>query len=347
MFKLFRKFLFSPSFTPRRFINYCLGTLSKKLFHQSVVWGYPWHLHIDPTNVCNLQCPLCPTGQGREDRPKGMMSFEHFKQIIDEVGPYLYELDMSNWGEPILNRELYRMIEYAHSYRIYVSFPANLNRISDQHIDALVRSGLDAISLSIDGASQETYSQYRVGGKFDRVMVNLKKLVAKKKELQSETPHLIWSFIMMRHNEHEVEQARQLATEIGVDEFRAIPVQADMAALPLMNADERLENVKDWLPTSSDYVRYGENSQIEGQLNDKGVCPLPWSYATINWDGGLAPCCAVYEKEFDYGNVVEEGFLKVWNNKTYQEARRAVRKNGKTDSSTICAKCARNGFVPF
>ncbi len=113
-----------------------------------------------------------------------------------------------------------------------------------------------------------------------------------------------------------------------------------------MNADERLENVEDWLPTSPDYIRYGEDSQIEGQLNDKGVCRLPWSYARINWDGGLAPCCAVYEQEFDCGNVIEEGFLKVWNNSTYREARRALRKNGKADSSTICAKCARNGFVP-
>ncbi len=81
---------------------------------------------------------------------------------------------MPNWVESLLYHELYQMIEYAHGYRIYVSFPANLNRISDHHIDALVRSGLDSVSLSIDRASQQTYSQYRVGGKFDRVMVNLK-----------------------------------------------------------------------------------------------------------------------------------------------------------------------------
>ena len=71
------------------------------------VLGYPYWLTIDPTNFCTLKCPFCPTGQGRNSRTRAMLSLDNFKKIIDELGPYLIHIDFCNWGEPLLNKQIY------------------------------------------------------------------------------------------------------------------------------------------------------------------------------------------------------------------------------------------------
>ena len=102
-------------------------------------------LVIDPSNICNLHCPLCPTGQGRSDRSKGKMSFVNFRRIIDELGAYLYRVDLHNWGEPLLNDEIYRMISYARAHNIEVRVSSNLNVIDWVKAEKLVKSGLDVL----------------------------------------------------------------------------------------------------------------------------------------------------------------------------------------------------------
>ena len=139
--------------------------LSKK----DKIIGYPSHIFLDVTNICTLKCPLCPTGLGVQGRKKGHMSFSQFKKIIDEIGKYLISIDLFNWGEPLLNKDVYRMIEYAHQRKILTAISTNFQHFSEGGAEEMISSRLDNRILSIDGASQESYEKYRIGGNFQQL----------------------------------------------------------------------------------------------------------------------------------------------------------------------------------
>jgi len=183
------------------------------------MWGgKPYWLTVDPTNFCQLHCPFCPTGANRGVRGKSSMSLEHFKKFLNRVGPCVIHMDMMNWGESLLNKNLPDMIAHAKRYGIEVKLDANFNDVSEETVERLVLSGLDVLSVSIDGISQETYGRYRVGGKLDRVLANLEVLVRKRRELGRATPHIIWQFLVFRHNEHEAGGVESFARARGVDQ---------------------------------------------------------------------------------------------------------------------------------
>ena len=144
--------------------------------------GYPSHLIIDITNVCTLKCRLCPTGAGLPGRKKGMMPLEAFRKIIDETGKYLISIDLFNWGEPLMNKDVYQMIAYAHARHIVTSVSSNFQHFSEAAANQMISSGLDILILSIDGASQESYEKYRIGGDFRKVIEHMSLLVKKKNE---------------------------------------------------------------------------------------------------------------------------------------------------------------------
>src|SRR3989337_1283827 len=225
---LARRFIFSKNITLRKFLNFCIISFQYSITKNSHVIGYPIELVIDPVDICNLHCPLCPTGQGRNDRSKGKMSFENFRKIIDELGAYLYRVDLHNWGEPLLNDELDKMISYAQTHNIQVRVSSNLNVIDRMKAKKLVKSGLDVLIASIDGASQETYSQYRVGGQFDKVTSGIKLITEIKKELNTSKPSIIWQFLVMRHNEHEIVAAENMAKELDVSQLDLFSIHCDM-----------------------------------------------------------------------------------------------------------------------
>ena len=187
------------------------------------MWGgKPYWLTVDPTNFCQLHCPFCPTGANRGVRTKSSMSLEHFKKFLDRVGPCVIHMDMMNWGESLLNKNLPDMIAHAKRYGIEVKLDANFNDVSEETIESLILSGLDVLSISIDGISQETYGKYRVGGRFEKVLANLEVLTRKRRELGRSAPHIIWQFLVFRHNEHEVGAVESFARARGVDQVSLV-----------------------------------------------------------------------------------------------------------------------------
>ena len=225
---LAKRFVFSKNVTFRKFLNFCIISLQYAIIKPARVIGYPVELVIDPCDICNLHCPLCPTGQGRSDRSKGKMSFENFRKIIDELGPYLYRIDLHNWGEPLFNDEIYRMISYAKASNIEVRVSSNLNLINKVKAEKLVKSGLDVLIVSLDGASQETYMQYRKGGNFDKVTNGIKMIKELKTELSTSKPFIIWQFLVMRHNEHEISLVKRIVKELEVNQLDLLAIHCDM-----------------------------------------------------------------------------------------------------------------------
>lgn len=347
----------SGKYLTRKIPNFILNQIEMKRM-RSVLISYPYHLVIDPTNICMLRCPLCPTWQDLEARPKGKMDLNTFKKLLDEAGTYLFVLNLCNWGEPLLNPELPAMIEYAKKFNIVVGLSTNLNHLPEKKAEELIESGIDIIVISVDGATQESYSKYRVGGDFGKVMENIKKLVFYRK---SGKPLLIWQFLVNRYNESEIDSAKAMALEMGI-EFSASPMRTSMGKELLLPLHERVSEIQDWLPQNSTYNKYLYEITPESKTRQTS-CKWLWNSAVINWDGSVSPCCGVFEKNWDFGICYDSSENKkaslhiVWNGPRYKLARKLIaafmKKSEKfsailkeaEEEKIICSYCTKYGFL--
>lgn len=226
-------------------------------------WGaHPYWLTLDPSNFCQLQCPFCPTGANKGTRNKSQMNFDHYKKFMDRVGPYVIRMEFMNWGESLFNKRLPDMIAEAKRHGIRTELHENFNNVPPEMIERLVGSGLDILSVSVDGLTQETYEKYRIGGKLDRVLANLRALVDERAKQGSTTPHIAWQYLVFRHNEHEVDRVEAFARERGADEIRIkapfLPTEGEYMAA--------------WMPTRPEYQLYTPPEGLEERDPD---APLP------------------------------------------------------------------------
>jgi MoaA/NifB/PqqE/SkfB family radical SAM enzyme len=255
-------------------------------------------------------------------RPKGIMSFETFRSVLDELCPYLYLVHLYNWGEPLLNPEIGKMISYAHDQKVGTSMSTNLNHLSDRQADELIRSKLDYLIVSFDGLSPETYSMYRKLGNFEAVLANIRKLVEKKRYFSSRTPKIVWQFLVFRHNQHEVKKIKAMARCLGFDQTNIKPALVDNP---------------EWLPNGKGVVADGKLKQ----------CHWLWYNAVINWDGGVSPCCRTFFVRDDFGNVKDSPFSIIWNNEKFITARELFArtlKGNEPGPHFVCSRCLQGGL---
>lgn len=306
------------------YYQYWRGKLSIK--------GYPFEIIIDPTNVCSLSCPLCVTGQRKNIRPNGMMPFEEFTRIIDELGRWLYKVRFYSWGEPFLHKDIYRMISYVSQKNIGTELSTNFHHFNAADIDKLMDSGLEHLIVSLDGARKRTYVRYRMGGDFNRVIDNIQALVKAKALKKSKKPLVEIQFLVMKHNEHEIKDMKKLAKELGVDRLR-------FAAITL-NVKEPGQ-VQKWLPSNGKWSRYDYKNLEDKIYRKRNRCEWLWRSAVINWDSTISPCCVFEGPKTDFGSLKEESFQKIWNNVLYQSARGVFSKNGQISckAKNICIQC--------
>lgn len=297
--------------------------------------GHPYLLIIDPCNYCNLRCPLCPTGLGNLDRPQKMMSLDCFKQYFDPMADHLFEAYMHNWGESLLNKEVFKMIAHAQSRNVGTNLSTNFSETNASDLDNLLDSGLEYLIVSLDGISAESYSQYRVRGKFENVMHNLSEIIRLRNLRRQITPVVEWQFIVMKQNEHEIEQAEVIAKKIGVDRIRFIPV-----GMPYDTPDRRAVADR-WFPLTVAGREYGpEVEQQFGQANKPSPCFYLYRSMVVNSDGGVAPCCVVYKKDSDFGQLPVQNVHDLWNNEKYLSARSLYSgETGRDHVPTICDGC--------
>ncbi|MBM2834608.1 MAG: cmo, partial [Candidatus Brocadiaceae bacterium] len=248
---------------------------------------YPSKISIESGNLCNLRCPLCPTGQQDKSARKGFISFDIFKKVVDEIGQHLTVIRLYNWGEPMLNKDLLSMIHYAKERGIDIKISTNLSmKMEDGQIEALVKAGLDKIYISCNGISSESYLKYHVGGDFDLVMDNMKRLVQKKRVIPGCHTKLVWLFHVFKHNEHEIDAAKELAKKIGI-KIKISKMRPDMGKEVFETTQRALERDLAWMPDNPEFA-------VVSTKQKKWVgCMLPWTETMINWDGSVLPCCAV------------------------------------------------------
>jgi MoaA/NifB/PqqE/SkfB family radical SAM enzyme len=312
----------------RKTLNYKLVELQKRM-GVSTVLGYPYWLTIDPCSACNLECPCCPTGLRKNVRPRVMLPFAGYRKIVDVLGPYLIHVDFCNWGEPLLNRDVPEMIAYAQRFGCTTRLDSSFNvELTDDLAGRLVRSGLSRLVVSLDGASQAAYEMYRRNGRFDTVVANVRRLVAKKKELHRTLPRIHWQFLVFKHNEHEIGKALEMARQIGVD---SIGFVAPYCPVEMASSIDRYNRyvIKD------DRVAYKET-----MVEDR--CGWLWDSIAVNADGSVSPCCSVEDRKDDFADFFSKPFWRLWNSRNYRTARARVR-TGKRSAGNVCTRCDHAG----
>jgi MoaA/NifB/PqqE/SkfB family radical SAM enzyme len=303
----------------------------QRMANRSRLTAYPFEVIIDPLNICNLRCPLCPTGRRVNSRPPGKMQVEAFQKIIDELGPYLYKVRMYNWGEPLLHHDIYKMIAYASKNNISTEISTNLTVLRPEDAAQLVRSGLELLIISLDGADSETYSRYRRGGDFNIVIENIAAIVREKIESGSRYPIIEIQFLVMKHNEHQIQAIKRLAKDLKVDSLKFGPV-----TINIKNVGDRT-----FLPTDEGLSRYYYVEAKDKIYASRKKCEWLWRSSVINWDMTVAPCCVYEGPQIDFGRLGSESFLDIWNNDRYRQAREVFIGNGSTQATTvtICHYC--------
>jgi MoaA/NifB/PqqE/SkfB family radical SAM enzyme len=274
----------------------------------------PRQIRLEASSFCQLRCPSCPTTD-RSIHPavgSGFLKFEDFRTLVD-LNPSLELIELSNYGEVFLNPQLLQILEYAHSKGVLIDMHngVNLNNVKERVLEGLIKYQVQTLLCSIDGASPETYRQYRVRGDFDAVIRNIKKINAYKRDYQSKLPRLVWQFIVFGHNEHEIPVARQMAEQLGM-EFRP-KLTWDSKFSPVRNAAFVREQTG--LPTTRE-----EYYATRGEKYLSNICHQLWDAPQINWDGKVLGCCRNFWGDFG-GNAFRDGLIKSINNKGMRYAR--------------------------
>lgn len=287
---------------------------------------------IDTASVCQLKCPICPTGTGENRNGPigwGYLKFKDFKNFVDD-NPGVKIIELSCWGEMFLNPELLDIIVYAHEKGISLKAlnGVNLNTVKREVLESLVKYRFRMMNIAIDGVTEETYQKYRVGGSLERVLENVRLINEYKKKYKSLYPVLTWQFLLMGHNEHELPGAIRMARDLN------------MIFFPKLNWDPDYSPIKD-----REYVRReaGLSVVTREEYREKYnrtyiyPCIQLWGAPQINWDGKLMGCCK--NRWGDFGNVFEEGFEECMTGERYVSIKRMLLGYEKPVGDNPCKQC--------
>lgn len=296
--------------------------------------GLPISLAIEPTTSCNLRCPECPSGLRSFTRPTGMLSDNLFKTTIDQLSDTLTYLTFYFQGEPFLHPQFLELVHYASSKGIYTATSTNAHYLTDEVARKTIESGIDRLIISIDGTSQDTYQSYRVGGDLSKVIEGTKNIVAWKKKLRSKTPHIVFQFLVVKPNEHQVPEVYKLARDLGVNQVVLKTAQI-----------YDYKNGSDLIPSADKYSRYKRKPDGTYSLKNNldNHCWKMWHSCVITWDGKVVPCCFDKDAHFVLGNLQQESFQKIWFGNQYHEFRTSLLKS--RSEIEICKNCTEGTKV--
>ena len=336
------------------------------------VLSRPLGLVVDPINNCNLACPGCvhstrAAGNHLFDWNSGMLSASRFEALLRQYGPHALEIMLCNYGEPLMNPLTPQFIRIARSYQMRTGLSTNM---TPRRFDAraYVDSGLDFMTVSLDGATQAVYERYRRKGDLESAFENIRSLIAARKEAGRRTPIVSWQFLAFEHNVHEIDQGITIARQLGIDQFTvAIPFDVswdEPGIRPAQGVEPRVIHftgasddclIENW-PTE---LRAPE---IEAAYDSSWIHPLPatshppsehtcqWLYRNLVMDanGRVLPCCAAPKPGVDlvfdrFGESTEDSF----NAGKFRLARTYFASPGayaaaKSNSDPYCVKCEWN-----
>ncbi len=295
----------------------------------------PIFADIESTISCNLNCVMCHRKELVAGRSSLNLTLVQFRKIIDKL-PYVLKLNLQGMGEPLLSRDLFEMIKYAKKKRIYVSTVTNGMLMTEDRARKTIESGLDRIYFSIDSADSKNYAKYRVNGKLDQVIDNLKKLVELKNKNKSKLHIGVW-MLLFNNNIDQLIPVLKLVKEAGADE---LIVQSHISYRGKNNWKEKINNLKIKDKNNDVFIKLEEAKKFAKEIklkfsiqagmgvlkpDAKSLCQWPWKSIYIASNGDVSSCCIVADPKVAYmGNILNQEFSQIWNGTMYQNLRKSL-----------------------
>jgi radical SAM protein with 4Fe4S-binding SPASM domain len=296
--------------------------------------GMPISVGIEPTTSCNLRCPECPSGLRSFTRPTGMLNEDLFRKVIDEMKQTLTYLTFYFQGEPYLHPQFLSLVRHAADRRIFTSTSTNAHYLNDANARATVESGLNRLIISIDGTTQETYESYRVGGDLSKVIEGTKRVLEWRRKLRPSSFQVVFQFLVVKPNEHQVSDVQALARKLGVDRVLLKTAQI-----------YDYKNGSDLIPEQDLYSRYRKNSDgtysIKNDFDNN--CWKMWQSCVITWDGKVVPCCFDKDAHHVMGDLNQSTFREIWTGAAYHQFRSTLL--GSRSEIEMCRNCTEGTRV--
>ena len=262
-----------------------------------------WGIIAPTTNICNLSCPFCKTGNKSMTLPKKMMALEDYKTVLGKMPPSFRELHLYGWGEPLIHPDFPEMVRLAKARGIETYIDTNLALpLSPERIRDIIESGLDDMTVSCDGVTQTTYERYRVGGRVDQVFANVRAFMEAKKELKSETPRITWKYLINRWSEPELPMAYEKAKELGV-------------VFNIFGMSIPPECYDEWKSEKF------HPTVLPEFHSPRAICTYLFQAIVVHSDGSVTPCCYMHSHHDIVGNLLESDFDAVWNGPLMRKTR--------------------------
>jgi radical SAM protein with 4Fe4S-binding SPASM domain len=292
-------------------------------------------LAIEPTTACNLKCPECPSGLRSFSRPTGNLDQSLFQAIIDEQKDTLMNLTFYFQGEPFIHKGFLDMVRYAADRNIFTSTSTNAHFLDEATCGKVMESRLGRMIISIDGTDQETYAQYRRAGLLSKVLEGTEAMVKARRSSSLPGPELVFQFLVVKPNEHQIAEVKRLAKTMGVD--RVVLKTAQLYDFEKGNA---------LMPEQDKYSRYKwdeslQKFKIKNTLDDQ--CWKMWHSCVITWDGKVVPCCFDKDASHQMGSIQESGLSSIWQSPAYQEFRKQILKS--RSQIEMCKNCSEGTRV--
>lgn len=304
--------------------SYYISRVAKRNIH----WGYPYTISIEPTTSCNLQCPECPSGLRKFHRPTGKLTQDTLEEILNQLAKYITYVTFYFQGEPLLNPDFTKFVSIVKDHNIMVGTSTNAHFLTKEKAIEIIESGLDRLIISLDGTDAETYVKYRRTGDFNLVVFNIKNMVEAKQKAKSRLPFIELQFIVFKHNEHQIEDIKNLSKILGVDKLSLKTAQL-----------YEFEEGNELMPGLIKYSRYQKDKngkyKIKGGLPNH--CYRSWSGSVITWDGGVVPCCFDKDGDHNFGNIMQTNYKDILQSANYKAFLQQILDDRK--QIEICRNC--------
>ena len=314
----------------------------------------PTFVSVEPANFCQLRCPECPVGLRGERREAkgergtpllggaggGLLTMELFHRILDDVKEHAHTMQFYFQGEPLLNKQLPEMIAMAHQVGLYTIVSTNAQALNRSTAEALVKSGLNRIIVSIDGFSEESYAAYRIGGSLHKALEGLQHLANAKAELHSRI-RIELQVLRLRSNEHEWDWIKKNYKKLGATHlvFKTAQLYNFEHGHPLMPTDERYSRYR----KTADGTYIHKSSPLHSTPYTLhrafgALCLRLWSGCIITTNGEVLPCCYDKDHRHAYGNIMQQSLKELYHsNKANALRRHVLRNQGKP--LDMCKNC--------
>lgn len=293
---------------------------------------FPDHIHLEPTNSCNLRCIHCHQSSRNTHftNKLGLMDFELFKTVLDDVKGKVSRITLNQQGEPLLHPRLLEMVEYAKSSGFSVSLLTNATRLNSHTTEKLLDIGLDRIVFSFDAVEEKLYEEIRIKSNFKKTLWNVLNFIKRNYETGRKT-FICASMVLFSKTENHVKEYNEY--------FDALPV-------------DTVFNSKILSMSGASQVSNEINMQkLHDQFkNKKPVCKLPWETIVVNWDGSVSACPLDYNGSHKVGNVNDTSLIEIWNSDLMKKFRECHLNNDFSwieESGALCESCNGRYFEDY